>query len=51
MENMENSTVMFILSTKRGILTKMMRDNELEMARITRFGVKYQEAGGIQLAR
>ena len=50
-QNMEASTVMFIPSTKGGILTKMMRDNELEMARITRFRVKYQEAGGIQLAR
>ena len=48
---MEASTVIFIPSTKGGILTKMMRDNELEMARITRFRVKYQEAGGIQLAR
>ena len=38
-QNMEASTVMFIPSTKGGILTKMMRDNELEMARITRFRV------------
>jgi hypothetical protein len=31
-------------------LTKMMRDNEKELAKITRFRVKFQEAGGIQLA-
>jgi hypothetical protein len=42
---------MFIPSTKGGILTKMMRDNEIEMVKITRFRVKFQEAGGIQLAR
>ena len=29
--NMEASTVMFIPSTKGGILTKMMRDNEIEI--------------------
>ena len=48
--NMEASTVLFIPSTKGGVLTKMMRDNEKELAKITRFRVKFQEAGGIQLA-
>ena len=49
--NMEASTVIFIPSTKGGVLVKMMRDNEKEMAKITRFRVRFQEAGGIQLAR
>jgi hypothetical protein len=41
---------MFVPSTKGGILTKMLRENEPEMIRITKFKVKFQEAGGIKLA-
>ena len=33
------------------MLTRLMRERELELAKITRFKVKMQEAGGIQLAR
>ena len=47
----ETSTVMFIPSTRGGLLTSMMRERETEMSRITRFKVKMQESGGIQLAR
>jgi hypothetical protein len=42
---------MFIPSTRGGLLTRLMKERELEMAKITRFRVKMQEAGGIQLAR
>ena len=47
----ETSTVMFIPSTRGGLLTSMMRERETEMSRTTRFRVKMQESGGIQLAR
>jgi hypothetical protein len=50
-EKMQTTTVMFIPSTRGGLLTKMMRNREVEMAKITRFKVRMQEAGGIQLAR
>jgi hypothetical protein len=42
---------MFIPSTKNGTLIKALKDAELEMSNITRFRVRYQEAGGTQLAR
>ena len=48
---MQTSTVMFIPSTRGGMLTKMMRDREFELSKIIKFKVKMQEAGGIQLAR
>jgi hypothetical protein len=44
------TTVLFVPSTKGGILTKMLRENEEEMVRITQFRTKIQEAGGIKLA-
>ena len=46
----ETTTVMFIPSTRGGLLTSMMRERETEMSRITRFKVKMKESGGIQLA-
>ena len=48
---MQTTTVMFIPSTRGGLLIRMMKDREVEMARITRFKVRMQEAGGIQLER
>ena len=50
-QNIKTSTVMFIPSTKNGTLIKTLKEAEIEMSRITRFRVRYQEAGGIQLAR
>ena len=50
-ERIETSTVMFIPSTRGGLLTRMMREREAEMSKITRFKIKMQESGGIQLAR
>ena len=44
------STVMFIPSTRGGKLTAMMKENEEKMASMTKFKVKYQEAGGMKLA-
>ena len=50
-KDMKTSTVMFIPSSRGGILTSMLREKEDEMVRITRFRVKFQEAGGVKLAR
>ena len=47
---LETTTVMFIQSTRGGLLTKMMREREMELSRITKFKVKMQESGGIKLA-
>ena len=47
----KTSTVMFIPSSKGGLLAKMMKDNEDGLAEMTRFRVKIQEAGGTKLAR
>ena len=41
---------MFIPSTKRGLLKKMMREREIELSRITKFRVKMRESGGLKLA-
>ena len=45
------TTVMFVPSTKGGLLARMLKESEMEMARITKFRMKIQESGGIQLAR
>ena len=42
---------MFVPSTRNGVLIKALKEAETEMSKITRFQVRYQEAGGIQLAR
>ena len=47
----QTSTVMFIPSTRGGLLTKLRREKEQELANITGFKVKMQEAGGTQLGR
>ena len=47
---MVTSTVMFIPSTRGGKLTAMMKENVEKMASMTKFKVKYQEAGGMKLA-
>ena len=48
---MQTTSVMFIPSSRAGLLTKMMREREQELSKITRFKVRMQESGGIQLAR
>ena len=45
------SIVMFIPSTRGGLRIRMMRERDHELAKITGFKVKMQEAGGVQLAR
>ena len=48
-ERIQTSTVIFVPSTKGGQLIKMLKDREDELARITKFMVRYQEAGGTKL--
>ena len=43
--------VMFIPSTKNVTLIMALKEAETDMSNITRFRVRYQEAGGIHLAR
>ena len=45
-----NATVVFVPSTRGGILIQSLKDEEDTMAEITGFRVKYQEAGGSILA-
>ena len=47
----EQTTVMFVPNTKGSILLKRLQAREDEMANITGFRIKFQEAGGIQLCR
>ena len=42
-------TVIFVPSTRGGILVRKLRDREETLAGITGFRVKLQEAGGTQL--
>ena len=50
-EKINTSTVMFVPSTRNGVLIKALKEAETEISKLTRFQVRYQEAGGIQLAR
>ena len=50
-DNIQTTSVMFIPSRRGGLLTKMMREREQELPKITRFKVRMQESAGIQLAR
>ena len=43
------STVVFVPPSKGGKLLGMLKDKEDELARITKFRVRYQEAGGTKL--
>ena len=48
---LEQTTVMFVPNTKGSILLKRLQAMEDEMAKLTGFRIKFQEAGGIQLCR
>ena len=48
---MKATTVIFLPSTKGGILLAKMRQNELMMYLLTGFKISYSEAGGIKLGR
>ena len=45
----ETTTVIFVPATRGGKLTEMLKEKEEELARITMFIVRYQEAGGTKL--
>ena len=47
--NLQPSTVVFVPSTKSGILAKKLRENEEKMSEKTGFKIKFQEAGGTRL--
>ena len=49
-ENIKTSTVIFIPSTRGGLLASMLKEKEDGLVRMTRFRVKIQEAGGTKLA-
>ena len=44
-------SVIFVPSTRGGILTRKLREREDELARLTGFSIKFQEAGGTQMLR
>ena len=46
----KDKTVIFVPSTKDGKLTKMLKEKEEELAKLTKFKIRYQEAGGTKLA-
>ena len=48
-ERVETTTVIFVPATRGGKLTEMLNEKEDELARITMFRVRYQEAGGTKL--
>ena len=45
----KTTTVMFIPSTRGGVLLKLMQENEERLAPITQFRIRYLEAGGRKL--
>ena len=45
----KTTTVVFVPSTKGGLLLRMLIDMEETMSRITGFRIKYQEAGGTKM--
>ena len=42
-------TTIFVPATKSGKLTEMLKEKEEELAKLTKFRVRYQEAGGTKL--
>ena len=44
-------SVIFVPSTRGGGLTRKMRETEVELAKLTGFSIKFQEAGGTQMLR
>jgi hypothetical protein len=43
-------SVIFVPSTRGGVLTRKLRDREEEMKRLAGFGIKFQDAGGTKMA-
>ena len=48
-ERIETTTVVFVPPTRGGKLAKMLKEKEDDLANITKFRVRYQEAGGTKL--
>jgi hypothetical protein len=48
-DRVETTTVVFVPATKGGKLAEMLKEKEYDLARITKFRVRYQEAGGTKL--
>jgi hypothetical protein len=48
-QSMTPSTVIFVPSTRGGLLVKKLKENEEEMSNLTGFKVKFQEAGEAKL--
>ena len=48
-KNTTNTTVVFVPSTKGGLLVKKLKEEEDRMAEVTGFRTKFQEAGGSKL--
>ena len=46
----QTSTVIFCPSSLRGLLIAMMKENEEKLSQITKFKIRYQEAGGRKLS-
>ena len=42
---------MFVPNTRRGILVNKLKEGKDELAMITGFRIKYEEAGGVQLGK
>ena len=47
----KDESVIFVPSTRGGILTRRLREREVELSKTTGFGIKFQEAGGTQMIR
>ena len=45
----KTTTVMFVPSSKGGLLIRMMKEREDVLVEMTRFRIKMQEAGGVKL--
>ena len=40
-----------MFATRRGLLTTMLKTQEVKLANMTGFRVKYQKAGGVQMGK
>ena len=50
-QDVKVESVIFVPSTRGGMLTRKLRDREVELAKLTGFSIKFQEAGGTQMIR
>jgi hypothetical protein len=49
MEDAQVESVIFVPITRGGVLTRKLREREQELARLTGFGIKFQEASGTKM--